>query len=75
MTVEQMISEMASLSPREKLLVVQAVWDALPWDVGTELTSHQEAELERRWGSYKADPSTALTEDEFRQNVKDRRGK
>ncbi|WP_417735476.1 addiction module protein [Rosistilla oblonga] len=66
MTVEQVINDLAALPPSDQLRVVQAIWDQLPRDAGTELSEAQQAELNRRWSEYQADPSSALTEDEFR---------
>lgn len=70
MTLEQVITEIAALSPSDQLRLVQEIWDRLPKDVGIELTPGQQAELDRRWAEYKHDPSTALTEKEFRERVK-----
>ena len=75
MTVDKVISEISSLPPVEQLQIVQAIWDRLPRDVGTALTPAQQQELDRRWDEYKADPSSALTEDEFREQVRLARGR
>lgn len=75
MTVEQVIDELTALTPSEQLRVVQAIWDRLPWAVGTELSASQNAELERRWESYKVNPATALTEEEFKERIRIARGK
>ena len=48
MTVEQVINDISALPPGDQLRVVQAIWDRLPKDVGTELSVAQQAELERR---------------------------
>jgi putative addiction module component (TIGR02574 family) len=73
MTVEQVINDISALPPGDQLRVVQAIWDQLPKDVGTELSVAQQAELERRWAEYKADPSSALTEDEFKERIRNLR--
>jgi len=75
MTLEQVINDISALPPSDQLRVVQAIWDRLPKDVGTELSAAQQAELDRRWAEYKADPSTALTEDEFRERIRIARGR
>ncbi|QDV61055.1 addiction module protein [Crateriforma conspicua] len=75
MTVEQAISDISALPPSDQLRIVQAIWDQLPSGVGTELTDLQRAELDRRWAEYKADPSTALSEDDFRQRIRVARGR
>ena len=75
MTLEQVINDISALPASDQLQVVQAIWDRLPKDVGTELSAAQQAELDRRWAEYKADPSTALTEDEFRERIRIARGR
>ena len=75
MKLEQVINDISALPPSDQLRVVQAIWDRLPKDVGTELSAAQQSELDRRWAEYKADPSTALTEDEFRERIRIARGR
>lgn len=75
MTLEQVISEVSALSLTDQLRLVQAIWDRLPKDVGTQLTPAQQLELDQRWSEYKNDPSTALTEEDFRERVKKARGR
>ena len=70
MTIEQVLNDISALPPRDQLRVVQTIWDRLPKGVGTELSVAQQAELDRRWAGYKADPSTALAEDEFRERIR-----
>ncbi len=70
MTVEQVINDISALPPSDQIRVVQAIWDRLPKDAGTELSAAQQAELDRRWAEYKADPSSALTEEEFRERIR-----
>ena len=74
MTIEQVLNDVSALSPSDQLRVVQAIWDRMPEGVGTELYAAQQAELDRRGADYKADPSVALTEDEFRDRVRGARG-
>jgi len=73
MTVEQAIHDISSLPPLDRLRIVQAIWDGLPDDIGTELTSVQRQELGRRWAEYENDPGSALTEEEFRASVRNAR--
>lgn len=75
MTVEKAINDISALPPSDQLRIVQAIWDRLAEGVGTELSDSQRAELDRRWADYKADPSTALTEDEFRERIRAARGR
>ena len=74
MTVEQAINDISALAPSDQLRIVQAIWDRLPAGVGTELTDSQRAELDRRWAEYVANPSTALSEEEFRERIRLVRG-
>ncbi|MFO0869646.1 MAG: addiction module protein [Pirellulales bacterium] len=69
-TIEQVLNDIAALSPGDQLRVVQAIGDRLPEGVGTELSAAQRAEFDRRWADYNADPSAALTEDEFRGRIR-----
>jgi len=75
MTVEQAINDISALPPSDQLRIVQAIWDRLADGVGTELSNSQRAELDRRWAEYKADPSTALSEEEFRERIRVARGR
>ncbi|MCY2982997.1 MAG: addiction module protein [Planctomycetota bacterium] len=75
MTVEQVINDISALPPSDQIRVVQAIWDRLPKYVGTELSAAKQAELDRRWAEYKADPSTALTEAEFKERIRIARGR
>jgi putative addiction module component (TIGR02574 family) len=73
MTVEQAISNIASLPLEDQLRVVQAVWDRMPQNAGTTLTDQQRSELDRRLSKYRAKPDSALTESQLRQQIRDAR--
>ena len=73
MTVEQAISDIASLPIDDQLRVVQAIWDRMPQDAGTALTDRQRAELDRRLADYHANPDSALTESQLRKQIGDAR--
>jgi putative addiction module component (TIGR02574 family) len=75
MTVEQAINDISALPQSDQLRIVQAIWDRLADGVGTELSDSQRAELDRRWAEYKVDPSTALSEEEFRERIRMARGR
>lgn len=70
MTLEQVLNEISSLTPSERLKIAQVIWDTLPSGLGTDLSAAQQAELDRRWAEYKKDPSTALTEAEFSRELR-----
>jgi putative addiction module component (TIGR02574 family) len=73
MTVEQAISDIASLPLDDQIRVVQAIWDRIPEDAGTTLTHQQRAELDRRLADYRANPDSALTESQLRKQIRDAR--
>jgi putative addiction module component (TIGR02574 family) len=73
MTVEQAINDISALPPSDRIQIAQAIWDGLGDHVGTAPEPAIKAELERRWAKYKADPSSALTEEEFRNQIRDAR--
>jgi putative addiction module component (TIGR02574 family) len=75
MTVDQAIDDISAIPQNDQLRIVQAIWDRLADGVGTELSDSQRAELDRRWAEYKADPSTARSEEEFRARISAARGK
>jgi putative addiction module component (TIGR02574 family) len=75
MTLEQVLNEISSLTPSEQLKIAQVIWDKLPNELGTDLSAAQKAELDRRWADYRKDPSTALTEEEFKDRMRVARGK
>ncbi|MBX3419280.1 MAG: addiction module protein [Pirellulaceae bacterium] len=74
MTIEQVLKDVSALPPSDQLRVVQAIWDRLPEGVGFELSAAQQAELNRRWAEYQANPSSDLTEEEFRERIRIPRG-
>ena len=75
MTVEQAIIDISALPPNDQLRIVQAIWDQLADGIGTELSDSQRAVLDRRWADYKADPTTAISEEEFRERIRVARGR
>lgn len=75
MSIDQVIDDISALAPSDQLRVIQAIWDRLPPGAGTDLTASQQAELDGRWAEYQADPSTALTEFDFRERIRFARGK
>jgi putative addiction module component (TIGR02574 family) len=75
MTVEQAIADLSSLSPPERIRVVQAVWNDLAEHVGLSPSPAIKAELDRRWTEYESDPKSALTEEQFRTRIDAARGR
>ena len=75
MTVDQAINGISALPPNDQLRIIQAIWNRLADGVGTDLSDSQRAELDRRWAEYQADPSTSLSEEEFRERIRVARGR
>ena len=73
MTVEQAISDIASLPLDDQRRVVQAIWDRMPQDAGTSLTDAQRTELDRRLTGYRTNPDSALSESQLRKQIRDAR--
>jgi putative addiction module component (TIGR02574 family) len=73
MTFEQIVSSINSLSPADQVRIVNAIWDRLPDDVGGILPDEETAVLKQRWQQYLADPSSAVSEEEFRTELNERR--
>lgn len=73
MTIDQAISAVSQLPVSEQILVVQAIWDNLAEDAIATITPEVEEELNRRWAAYQADPSSAISLDEFRKQVREAR--
>lgn len=71
MSLEQTISNLSQLPPQERILVAQAIWDGLVSDANETMTPETLRELERRWDAYKANPSSALSLDEFKKQVRE----
>lgn len=75
MTVEQAISEISAMSPTDQIRIVQQIWNGLADNTSIEPTPAMKAELDRRWAKYEADPSSALTEEQFRDQMRVARGR
>lgn len=70
MSVEQTINDISGLPVDDQLRIVHAIWDRLPPEAGTDLSEKQRQELDQRWASYLSDPSSALSEQEFRKQIR-----
>ena len=73
MTVEQSISNITALPLEDQLRIVQTVWDSMSENAGTSLSDSQSAEFDRRVDAYHADPSTGLTEEQLREQIRNAR--
>jgi putative addiction module component (TIGR02574 family) len=64
---------LSSLSVAERLALLEQVWDSLhDEDLPLQPTPEQEAELDRRWADYLANPDDVLTWDEVQARVRAR---
>ena len=73
MNVDQTISDLSSLSISDRLRIVHAIWDSLPDDIDLRPNAPQQAELDRRLEAHRADPTTAITQEELMRRVEKRR--
>ncbi|WP_041244283.1 addiction module protein [Gloeobacter kilaueensis] len=63
--------DLLKLSPSERLLLVQDLWDSLrPEDI--PLTQWQKAELDRRKAAYQANPAAGRSWDEVQRQIVER---
>jgi len=63
-------AEIDRLTSQEKLLLVAEAWDSLAANEGNvPVTEEEKALLDQRWAAYLADPSRALTQEEFDRRV------
>ena len=67
------IPQLAKLSTEEKLQLVEDLWDsiaALPQDL--PVSEAEQKLLEERWAAHRQNPATALTLEEFKQQLAQR---
>jgi putative addiction module component (TIGR02574 family) len=63
------------LPTEEKLRVIEFLWESIPPSAETfTLSDADRAEIERRLAELDADPTSALTEEEFWRQVDEARG-
>jgi putative addiction module component (TIGR02574 family) len=66
-------AELLKLSPSERLLLAQDLWDSLnPEDI--PLTDWQKAELDRRKAAYQANPASSHSWEEVQRRIIERHG-
>jgi len=75
MTVEQLISDAATLPPSDRLRIVQALWDSLPEDAFPAPSLEIKAEFDRRMAEYRENPASSMTIDELRDRLEADRAK
>ncbi|MCB9866461.1 MAG: addiction module protein [Phycisphaerales bacterium] len=71
--MEQIIARALSLSPEERLRVIERLWDSLWADVqGLAITEPQRSELDRRIAAMDADPGGGRPWSQVRADLKRR---
>jgi putative addiction module component (TIGR02574 family) len=66
-------AELLNLSPSERLLLVQDLWDSLDVE-DVPLTSAQMIELDRRKAAYTANPSSGSSWEDVQRRILERHG-
>ena len=73
MTIEQTISQISQLPIDDQLRIINTVWDQMVGESATQLSEAQRVELDARFERYKANPESALSESQLREQLKERR--
>lgn len=66
-------AELLNLSPSERLLLVQDLWDSLS-SQDIPITEWQKEELDRRKAAYQTNPSSGRSWDEVKRRIIERHG-
>ena len=65
------LPEVQALTPREKLQLVDELWQDVAHDMDSmEATEEEKKLLDERWANFLSDPSRALTLDQFKLKIK-----
>jgi putative addiction module component (TIGR02574 family) len=70
------LDELLKLQPNERIEIANALWDSLSdaeHDATFVLSPELKAELDRRWAEHVADPDSAMTWEEVRKRLRNRR--
>ena len=69
------LPQVMALPPEEKLKLLDELWEAAAAELDTVEVSQREKDiLDARWADYTANPSSALTPDQFKALITSRRG-
>jgi putative addiction module component (TIGR02574 family) len=71
------LDELLKLPPPARAEIAMALWESLAddeRDAAIVLTDEQKAELDRRWAAYQANPDAAISLDEMKRRLQERRG-
>lgn len=67
------VSDLLHLSVAERIQLVEDLWDSIASEPeALELTPTQKEELDRRLAEHEADPSSAVSWEEFRAELRER---
>ncbi len=65
------LAEIRTLSPQERIQLVQAIWDSIAEDQAPpDLSEAQKDDLKRRVGELDANPNNVLTWEQIKAHVK-----
>jgi putative addiction module component (TIGR02574 family) len=71
--IAQTLTELTALPIRDRLRVVESLWDSIPADTAVEVSPEQRAELQRRFAAHQQSPEQLLTWDEVLDRLRDSR--
>jgi len=70
--MSDLIPELARLSPRQRLALIEALWESLD-DEDVPVTEAQRAELDRRIAGFEQDREQSISWDQLRAELRQRR--
>jgi putative addiction module component (TIGR02574 family) len=71
MDLSAALAQINTLSPDDRIRLVQAIWDSIPEEARTpDLTDEQKIELDRRLADLRANPQSGLTWEQIKARVK-----
>lgn len=72
MDITATLNQIAALSIKDRIRLVQAIWDSIAAEQAyPDLTQQQMHELDRRIDDYEAHPDNVLTWEEIRASIKE----
>jgi putative addiction module component (TIGR02574 family) len=72
MDITATLNQIAALSIKDRIRLVQAIWDSIAAEQAyPDLTKQQKRDLDRRIDDYEANPDNVLTWEEIRASIKE----
>ena len=71
------LDELLKLPPNERIEIATALWDSVSeveHDAAFVLSAELKEELDRRWAALQANPDAAISLDEMKRRLRERRG-